>query len=201
MGWSFASALGAGWANGGAGARRWAGCEEIMDDLDRTFDADETLRFRAQKCRDSRHAIGGFEGMADGRAVTGVAAEQGGVGAVECGDDFGAPMLGEHIAREERGGRVRHGVVRVDEIETVVTGNFGEFHGQRQCVIGIFEETVAVDLDGMKVDMGGVGGEAKRALVADEMNLVAAGSEFFSEGRGEDAAATDAGVAGDADFE
>ena len=172
-----------------------------MDDLDRAFDADETLRFRAQKCRDGRDAISGFEGVTDGGAVASVAAEQGGVSAVERGDDFGASMLGEHVAREKRGGRVRHGVVRVDEIEPVVAGNLREFHGERQRVIGIFEETVAVDLDRMKVDARGVGGEAKRALVADEVNLVAAGGEFLAEGRGEDAAAADAGVAGDADFE
>ena len=53
----------------------------------------------------------------------------------------------------------------------------------------------------MEADPLSIDGQAKWALVTDEVNLVATGGEFFPEGRGEDATAAYAGVAGDADFE
>ena len=119
----------------GAGGR--AGLEEIVDDLDRAFDGDEALGFGAEEGGDGRDAVGVFEGVADGGAVAGVAAEEGGVGAVERGDDLGPAVGREHVAREECGGGVRHGVVGVDHVEGVIAGDLGEFHGQRQGVVGV----------------------------------------------------------------
>ena len=188
-------------ADGGAGAGRGARGEKIVDDLDRAFHADEALGLGAEKFGDGGDAVGRFEGVADGGAITGVGAEEGGIGAVERGDDFGPAVLGEHVACEEGGGRVGHRIVRVDEIEAVVAGHFSEFHRKREGVVGIFEETVAVDFDRVKMDAGGVDRETERTFVTDEVDLMTAGGEFFAEGGGENAAAADTRVADDTDLE
>ena len=100
------------------------------------------------------------EGVADGRTAAGVAADEGGVGAVEGGDDARLLLRREHGAGEDGGGGVGDGVMDVENIEAMIAADFGHFDGERQGVIGVFEEAVVVDADGVEVDAGGVFGEA-----------------------------------------
>src|SRR5262245_24016314 len=53
----------------------------------------------------------------------------------------------------------------------------------------------------MKVKPRGARRQSERPFVADEMHFVAAPRQVFPQGRGEDAAAADGRIAGDADFE
>ncbi len=73
--------------------------------------------------------------------------------------------------------------------------------GERERVVGVFEEGVFVDADRVEEEVGLVGGEADGAFVADEVDFVAGGGEEDAELGGDDAAAADGGVADDADAE
>jgi len=138
--------------------------------------------------------------VGDGGAVAGVAPEERGVGAVERGDDLELVLAVKHFAGEHGGGGVRHGVVDVQDIERVRAADLGHLHRKRQRVVGIFEEVVAVDDDGME-EHARPDGQAEGGLVADEVDFVAAPGEFVAEFGGENAAAADRGVAGDGELE
>ena len=139
--------------------------------------------------------------MADGRAVAGVAGEEGGVGAVEGGDDLGPLAGGQHGAGEKRGGGMRHGVVDMKHVERVVAADLGHLDRERERVVGIFEEVVAVDDDGMEEHARVARRHPERPFVADEMDFMAAPRQLLAQLGGEDAAATDGRVACDADLE
>ncbi|MGC4081628.1 MAG: hypothetical protein QM736_05820 [Vicinamibacterales bacterium] len=121
--------------------------EEIVHDFDRTLHAEQADGFRAHEFRDRRDRVGMFQGVADRRTVAGIAAEQRGVGAVERGDDAQPVFLVQHRAGEHCGGGVRHGVVNVQQVERVLFRHLGHLHRERQRVVGVFEEVVAVDRD------------------------------------------------------
>ena len=175
--------------------------EEVVDDVDGGAQREVALGFGFQKVRDGGDGVGAIESVADGGAVAGVAGEECGVGAVEGGDQFGALGFGEHGVGEHGGGGVGDGVVDVQNVEVTIAADLGHFHGEREGVVGIGEGVEVVDFDGVVVETREVFGEAEGAFVADEVDFMAAAGEFFAEGGGEDAAAADGGVAGDADVE
>ena len=134
----------------GARTRGFLRVEEIMDDVDWTLHPQQSLGFAAQKFRNRRHRVGLRERMADRRTVTGVAAEQRGVGAVEGRDHPRFLPRRQHRAREDRRRGVRHRVMDVQYVEPVVAADLGHLHGERQRVVGVFEEAVVVDHDRME---------------------------------------------------
>ena len=123
------------------------GGEEIVNHLDRPGDRQQSLGFAAQPLGDGRNRVRPRQRMADRRSIAGVATEQRRVGAVQGGDHPGPPVGRQHRPRENRGGGVRHGVMHMQNIETVVATHLGHLHGQRQGVIGILEQPVVIDDD------------------------------------------------------
>ena len=107
----------------------------------------------------------------------------------------------EHRLREDRGRRVRHRVVDVEDVEAVVAAHLGHLDREGQRVVGVLEEAVVVDHDRVEEEPGRVRRQPERPLVADEVRLVAPAGELLAERGGEDAAAADRGIAGDADLE
>ena len=181
-------------------ARR-ARLEEVVDHLDRPVEAEQAPGLVAEVLRHDRDGVGARQGVADGRAVAGVAAEQGGVGAVQRGDDPRPQLRRQHRPREDGGRGVRHGVVDVQHVEPVLAAHLGHLHRERQGVVGVLEQAVGVDAHRVEVDAGRVRRQPERALVADEMHVVPAAGELVAQRRREDAAAADRGIAGDADPE
>jgi hypothetical protein len=173
--------------------------EEVVDDLDGTVEVEHVLRLAPKRVRHGGHGVRRGERVFDGGRVSGVLAEQRGVGSVQR-RDHARPLIGrQHRPGEDRRGGVRHGVVHVQHVEPVVAAHLGHAHRQRQRVVGISEQAILVDRDGMKVQPRGVGGQAERALVRDEVHVVSARGQLFAERGGQHAAPTDGRVAGDAD--
>jgi hypothetical protein len=92
-----------------------------------------------------------------------------------------------------------YGVVGVQHLEAAFTGDLGQFDGERETVVGMPKQAVALDVDGMVCHAGLIGGKAERTLVADEVDLVTATGEFDAQRGGEDTTAADGWVAGEPD--
>jgi hypothetical protein len=90
-----------------------------------------------------------------------------------------------------------HGVVNMKNVELMVATHFRHFHRERQCIIGILEQSVIVNHHWMKKKSRGVRGHSERTLVANEMHLMSASRQFFAERRGENAASPNGRVTGD----
>jgi len=100
-----------------------------------------------------------------------------------------------------RADRVRNGVVYVQQVEVEVSGDLGHLGGQRQRVRRVLEQRVAVGIDLVEADVGQrVAPEARRQAAGDEVHLVAELGECDTQLRGDDAAAPEGGITGDADF-
>ena len=113
----------------------------------------------------------------------------------------GLQLRRQHRPREDGGRGVRHGVVDVQHVEPMLAAHFGHLHREGQGVVGVLEQPVGVDAHRVEVDAGRVRREPERALVADEVHVVPAARPAPAQRRGEDAAAADRGVTGDADPE
>ena len=175
--------------------------EVVVHHVDRPVEAEQATGLVAEVLRHDRDGVGTLQGMADRRPVARVAAEQGGVGPVQRGDDL-RPQLGrQHRSREDGGRRVRHGVVDVQHVEPMLAAHLGHLHGEGQGVVGVLEQAVGVDAHRVVADAGHVRREPEGPLVADEVHVVPAAGEVDAQGRREDAAAPHRGVAGDADPE
>ena len=138
--------------------------------------------------------------MVNGGAVARVAAQEGGVRAVQGGDHARLEFRGKHVPGENGRGGMGHGVVHVQDIQFEVPAHLRHAHGEGQRIIRIFKQPIMVDGDGMEMQARLADGQAERAFVADEMHLVAAPGQFLAQGGGQNAAAAHGGVAGDADF-
>ena len=109
----------------GSGRRRYSrAVEEVRDDADLVADAERRDRVAPSGCRDTAvtPCDCSIENATDAR-VRRIAADQRDVGAVQRRDRArrGAPGAdAEHLIGEIRGGRVRHGVVRVDDVEPLL---------------------------------------------------------------------------------
>ena len=119
---------------------------------------------------------------------------------MESRDYFGALADRQHGAGEKSGSRMWHGVVNMQNIQFMPAADLCHLHRKRQGVVGIFEEIVTVDLNGMKENPR-ANRHAERLLVADKMNFVTALGQFVAQFGSENSTAADRRVAGDADLE
>ena len=138
--------------------------------------------------------------MVDGGAIARIVTEQRGVRAVQRRDDARLQFRREHGLREDCRRRVRHGVMDVEHVQPVFPADLRHPHRKRQGVIGIFEQLIFVDDDGMKMQSRRVFRQPERAFVAEEMDFMSAPRQILAQGGGENAAAADSRVTGDADF-
>ncbi len=94
---------------------------------------------------------------------------------------------------------MRHGVVRVDDVEPELPRHLHELVGQRQQVLRLAKQRVCRREHLMKREAGLELAQPERRLRADEVHLVAAARQRLSELGGDDTAAADRGVADHAD--
>ena len=173
--------------------------EEVVNDLDGAVEVEHALSLAPERVRHGGHGVRRGERVLDGGRVSRVLAEQRGVGPVQRRDHARPLIRRQHRPGEDRRGRVRHGVVDVQHVEPMVAAHLGHAHRQRQGVVGVSEQPVLVDRDGMKVQTRRVRGQAERALVGDEVHVVPARGQLFAERGGQHAAPAHGRVAGDAD--
>ena len=84
-------------------ARR-AGLEEVVHQVDRPIDIEDAPGFVTEVLRHDRDRVGTRQSVSDRRSVAWVTAQQGGVGAVQRGDDL-RPRPGRQHRPREDGGR------------------------------------------------------------------------------------------------
>ena len=94
-----------------------------------------------------------------------------------------------------------YGVVNVKNVELVVTTHFRHLYRERQCIIGILEQSVIINHHRVKKKSRSIERHAKRTLVADEMNLMSAAGQFFAERGSQNAASPNGRVTGDSDLQ
>ena len=93
-----------------------------------------------------------------------------------------------------------HRVMHVQHVQPLLAADFRHLHGQRQRVVRVLEQAVIVDRDRMEKHPRGVCRHTERAFVTDEMHLMAAPRQFLAQRGGQNAAAANRRITGDADF-
>ena len=180
--------------------------DEVADDLDLALDVEGLAGAVAQVAGDGGDAVRLLDAELRDGQVGAVQANQRDVGAVQRGDERqiaaarGLLLRLQHLARQQRGERVRDRVVNVEQVERVELGDLGHARGQRQVVGRMLEQRVVVDIDLVEVDVGFAAVQAERRRRGDEVDFVAARGKLDAELGGDDAAAAVGGVAGDADL-
>ncbi len=176
--------------------------EEIGDHLDPRLHRQLTVRVVPQAAGDRRDAVRLVDGEGNGLQVGGIAADQGDVRAVQRGDDprhVAVAGRGQDLAGEVGGGRVRHRVVGMDDVEATLAAYLDELVGERQQVLRLPEQRIAGGADGVERQPRLEVSQPHRRLAADEPDFVAAARQALGELRGDDAAAADGCVTDDAD--
>ena len=95
---------------------------------------------------------------------------------------------------------MRHRVVGMQYIELIITAHLRHFYGERQSIIGVLEKVVIVDDHGMEEKSRHILRQPERTFVTDEMNLMPALHQLLAQGGGQNAAAADRGITGDANL-
>ncbi len=106
----------------------------------------------------------------------------------------------QHLLGQHRAHRVRDRVVHVQQIEFVELRDLSHARRQRQIVGRIFKQRIARDLDLVIMDVRFRSGQANGLRIGDEMNLVAAASQFQAQFGGDYSAAAVGRITGDADL-
>jgi len=118
------------------------------------------------------------------------------------GDDarnLAAVRGAENLPRQVSGGRVRHRVVRVDDVEPLVARHLDDLVRERQQVLRLAEQRVVGRLDAMERQARLVVGQAERRLAAEHVDVMPAQRQVLPEFGGDDAAAANRGVTDDSD--
>ena len=101
--------------------------------------------------------------------------------------------------REKRRRRVRHRVVRVEDVEPPLARHAHEGVGQREQVLWLAEQRILGHEHALERQSRHTGAPSERQLAADEMHFVAAKRQRVRQLRGHGAASADRRVADDAD--
>ena len=127
--------------------------------------------------------------------------------------DVGSMQRGQHARRRRHAvgrqnlacqiGRsgVRHGVVRVHDVEPMVARQTDEGGGERKQVLRLAEQRICWRLDPLEREAWNARPPSERLVAADQVDLVAAARELAAQLGGHDAAAAEVRVAADADLE
>ena len=117
--------------------------DEVRDDADVADLPELAMRGRLEAFGHGRHAVRLLNGEPDDFRIRAVGAEQRDVRAVQRGDDLRAPTRRssrcQNLAGQIRRRRVRHGVVRVDDVEPLVARHLDDLVRQRQQVLRLAE--------------------------------------------------------------
>src|SRR5208283_2152580 len=163
----------------------------------RPVKAEDAPRFLFQKMGNDRDGIGMPQSMMNGGPVARISAEQGRIRAMQCSHDAWLLTWRQHRASKDRGGRMRHGVMNMEDVELMVTAHFRHFYRKRQSVIGILEQSVVIDYHRVKEQSWRICGHPERSFVADEMHFVPTLGQLFAERRGKNSATANGRIASD----
>ena len=95
---------------------------------------------------------------------------------------------------------MRHRVVDMQHLKLIFLAHLRHFHRKRQRVIRILEQIVIVDDHRMEEQPRDIHGQAERTFVTDEMHFMPALHQLLAQGGGQNAAAADRGITGDANL-
>ena len=110
-----------------------------------------------------------------------------------------AQLRRQHLLGQERRRGVRHGVVRVHDVEAEIARHLHHLVGDRQQVLRLAEQRIGRRQHLVERQARLIVAEPERRLRADDVHPVAADGQRLAELRGDDAAAADRGVTDDAD--
>ena len=94
---------------------------------------------------------------------------------------------------------MRHGIVRVDDVEPLLARNLDDLVREREQVLRLSEQRIAGRFHTMKRQAGLIVTEAKRRVAAQKMDPMTARRERLAQLGRDDAAAANRGIADDAD--
>ncbi len=101
----------------------------------------------------------------------------------------------EHLLRQIRGGGMRNGVVRVDDVELLLIRDMRDRGGKREQVLRLAKQRIRRHGHAVEVQSRHTTLPAKRRLAADEMYVMAAIGQGLGQLRRDDAAAAHRRVA------
>src|ERR1700676_4242073 len=120
-------------------------CKKIMDDFHWTVEAEHLLGLSFQEFGNSGHRVRVGQRVVDSRAVTWIVTKQRGVGAMKGGDHARLLLCQQHRTGQDRRGGMGYSIVNVKNVELVITAHFRHLYRERQCIVGILEQSVVVD--------------------------------------------------------
>ena len=176
--------------------------EEVRDDANLARHPELAVGVGFQALRYGRDAVRLLDAEGDGLRIRPVVADHRNVGAVQRGDHArhgGSIRRAEDLPREIGGRRVRHRIVRVDDVEPFFPRNLDDFVRERQQILRLSEQWIAGRFHTMERQARLIVSEAKRRVAAQNMNPVTARRERFAQLGRDDAAAANRGIADDAD--
>jgi hypothetical protein len=175
------------------------GVDEVRDHLDRALRMEDLDRLPLQIVRDRGDAIALVDAESRQRPERLIRADQRDVGAVERRRH---PELRRRrdLPREVGADRVRDGVVRVEDVESVLVRDLRHLRRERERVRRILEERVRDDLHLVEEHVLLVALQTERNRVGDEVDLVSAARELDPELGRDHARSAVGGIAADADL-
>ncbi len=176
--------------------------DEVGDDIHASVAAAEGLdRLVLEPLRDGGDAVGALDREAGDRLVRVVLPDDGDVGAMQGGHDGErTALLFQHLLGDPGAGRMRDGVVDVQEVESLREHDVVHAHREREVVGRILEQRVVADAHLVEVHAREEVRQPERVLVRDEVDLMAARRERDPEFGGDGAGAAVRRIAGDADL-
>ena len=176
--------------------------EEVRNDRDVPRHLQLRVGGLAQAVRHRRHAIGLLDRERHDLRVRRIVADQRDVGAVQRRHDL-RRLTGcrQHLTREKPGRRVRHRVVRVDDVQAELARHLDDAVGQRQQILRLAKQRIRRRRDLVEEQPFLEIAEPERRLGADEVRLMAAQRQGLPQLGRHHAAASDRRVADDADVQ
>src|ERR1700733_9767500 len=97
----------------------WSRCKEVMNHFNRMFNLYKPFGFLFQKNGDGGHGIGIEQCVTDCSHIARIASKQCGICPMQCCDDAGLVFRGQHCACQNRSGSMWHGIMYMQDIETM----------------------------------------------------------------------------------
>ena len=144
--------------------------EEVGNDLDPRPHRQLPVGIVAQAGGNGGNAVRLVDGERNRLQVGRIASDQGDVCAVQRGDDprnMAVARSGEDLPGEIGGGRMRHRVVRMNDVESAFAANLDDLVGQRQQVLRLPEQRIAGCADAVESQSGLEIAQPHRRLAAD----------------------------------
>ena len=170
----------------------------IGHDIDVAIDAKHAACFPCQIGGHGRDAIRASQRIARDPCVRRILPNDRDVGAMQ-GRDHGQPAGCDNVAHGQSRHRVRNRVVRVNQVERYVLGDFGESRRKRKVVGRILEERIGRHRNFVEMDAGVKGIVSRRRRIGKEVHVMPTLRQRLADFRRHDTRAAEGRVAEHAD--